>query len=367
MKITIIEDAKTIISNPLSRHGYFGWPSVARLQGGEIAVVCSGYRCGHVCPFGKAVMALSFDEGNTYTGAWPVIDTPLDDRDAGIVPFGGNGVILTSFNNTRAAQRCWNPVREDLPDEINRRNAYYNAYLDTLTDEDEARYLGSTFRLSFDGGRTFGPLFRSPVTSPHGPVVLADGTLLWVGRTFSADDRFEQADRLEAWRVDPDGTTAFVGAVPPVEKNGFQVDACEPHVIRLEDGSLLCHFRGEGNGLFTLYQTISADGGKTWSAPEQLLTDHGGAPAHLYRHSSGTLVSVYSYRTAPNYGIRAMLSADGGKTWQKDRILWETPVSGDLGYPATTELNDGTLLTVFYAKDAEPGPAVIKQLRWTVG
>ena len=59
-----------------------------------------------------------------------------------------------------------------------------------------------------------------------------------------------------------------------------------------------------------------------------------------------------------------MLSADHGETWQKDKILWETRVSPDLGYPAAAELADGTLLTVFYAKDREPGPAVIKQLRW---
>ena len=366
MRIRIIEDARTILSNPLSRHGYFGWPSVARLQDGSIAVASSGYRCGHVCPFGKAVMAVSFDEGKTYTGAWPVIDTPLDDRDAGIVPFGENGVIFTSFNNTRAAQRNWNPVREDQPEEIRLRNAYYHAYLDTLTDEDESKYLGATFRLSFDGGKTFGPLFRSPVTSPHGPAALADGSLLWVGRVFSEDDRFHDGDLLQAWRVNPDGTMDLVGTVPSVEVNGYEVDACEPHAIQLADGSLLCHFRGEGHGLFTLFQTVSEDGGKTWSRPEQLLSDQGGAPAHLYRHSSGTLISVYGYRTAPDYGVRAMLSEDGGKTWQKDLILWETAVSGDLGYPATVELEDGSLLTVFYAKDAEPGPAVIKQIRWAL-
>ena len=364
MDVRIIKDAETILSNPLSRHGYFGWPSIARLPGGAIAVACSGYRCGHVCPFGKAVMAVSFDGGESYTGAWPVIDTPLDDRDAGIVPFGGNGVVFTSFNNNRAAQRGWNPVKEDMPEEIKLRNAYYNAYLDTLTEEDEARFLGATFRLSADGGKTFGPMYRSPVTSPHGPAALADGSLLWLGRTFSRDDRFQQTDRLEAWRVNTDGTMDLIGAVPPVEKNGVKIDACEPHVVQLADGSLLCHFRGEGNGFFTLFQTVSADGGRTWRLPEQLLSDQGGAPAHLYRHSSGTLISVYGCRTAPDYGVRAMLSADNGHTWRKDLILWETKVSGDLGYPASVELDDGSLLTVFYAKDDAAGPAVIKQLRW---
>ena len=366
MEIKILEEARTILSNPHGKHNYFGWPSIARLPGGALAVTCSGFRRGHICPFGKAVMAVSLDEGQSYAGPWPVIDTPLDDRDAGVASFGKNGVIVTSFNNTRAAQRNWNPVREDLPEEIRRRNAYYNAYLDTVTDEEEERYLGSEFRLSFDGGRTFGKLFRSPVTSPHGPTALADGSLLWVGRNFSGDDSFHESDRLEAWRVAEDGGMTFVGAVPPVEKDGVRVDACEPHAIQREDGSLLCHFRGEGNGLFTLYQTVSTDGGVTWSAPEQLLTDQGGAPAHLYEHSAGMLISAYGYRTAPDYGIRVMLSGDGGNTWQKDLILWETKVSGDLGYPATVERDDGTLLTVFYARDTGDGPAVIKQICWTI-
>ena len=145
LRIKIIEDAKTILDNPGQKYNYFGWPSIARLQNGKLAVTCSGFRRAHVCPFGKAVMMTSDDEGQSYTGAEAVIDTPLDDRDSGVVPFGENGVIITSFNNTRAAQRGWNPD-----------NAEFMAYVDTVTDEDEARWLGSTFRMSFDGGQTFG-------------------------------------------------------------------------------------------------------------------------------------------------------------------------------------------------------------------
>ena len=365
MDILRIGEARTILENPHSRHNYFGWPTVARLQNGSLTVVCSGYRCGHVCPFGKTVMAVSFDEGESYTGAWPVIDTPLDDRDGGVLAFGDSGVLVTSFNNTREAQRNWNGFPPDLEEKTVIRNKYYHAYLDTVTDEEEKAYLGAAFRASFDGGKTFGPLCRSPVTSPHGPALLSDGTVLWVGRLFSEDDSFDKTDRLEAWRVDPaTGEMDFVGAVPNVEKNGARVLACEPHAIELEDGSLLCHFRGEGNGLFTTYQTRSFDGGETWSAPEQLLGDHGGAPAHLYEHSSGVLISAYGYRAGPLYGVRVMLSADNGRSWEKDKILFETPVSSDLGYPATVELEDGSLLTVFYAKDEAAGPAVIKQQKW---
>ena len=347
----VLEGPRTILENPGGKNNYFGWPSIARLQNGALAVTCSGYRRDHICPFGQAVMIKSFDDGRTYTPAAAIINTPLDDRDAGVVPFGSSGVIVTSFNNTRAAQRNWNPD-----------NAEFLAYLDTVSDEDEATCLGATFRLSFDGGETFGDLFISPVTSPHGPAVLPDGTLLWVGRTFAEDDVFTEHNRIEAWSVHPDGTMDFVGAVPAVYKNGRKVNSCEPHCIPLPDGTLLCHFRAEG-GVFTVFQTRSADGGRTWTEPVQLLDDFGGSPPHLLLHSSGVLISAYGYRRAP-WGVRLMFSADLGRTWKTDVVLWDGGVSSDLGYPATAELEDGTLLTVFYAKDAPEGPAVIKQIRW---
>ena len=87
MKIINIGDTKVIMSNPHSKHNYFAWPTVTRLQNGKIAVVASGYRLRHVCPFGKMVISYSENEGETYTSPAPIIDTPLDDRDGGILAF----------------------------------------------------------------------------------------------------------------------------------------------------------------------------------------------------------------------------------------------------------------------------------------
>ena len=99
MKIIQIGDPKIVMDNPNSHHNYFGWPTVARLQNGKIAVAASGFRLRHVCPFGKAVMSVSEDEGAHYTAPAPIIDTVLDDRDTGLCPFGESGLVLTSFNN----------------------------------------------------------------------------------------------------------------------------------------------------------------------------------------------------------------------------------------------------------------------------
>lgn len=61
MKINSIGGLKTVISNRDSMHNYFGWPTSARLKNGKIAVGASGFRLGHVCPFGKSVISYSDD------------------------------------------------------------------------------------------------------------------------------------------------------------------------------------------------------------------------------------------------------------------------------------------------------------------
>ena len=96
----------------------------------------------------------------------------------------------------------------------------------------------------------------------------------------------------------------------------------------------------------------------------------GGAPAHLLMHSSGTLISTYGYREAP-YGIRTMLSRDGGETWETDHVLVDDEPSPDLGYPCSVELRDGSILTVYYGRQGnetwrEKGPSVIKQIVWRI-
>ena len=353
MKIELIGKPKIIMSNPHSRHNYFAWPTAARLQNGKIAVVASGFRCRHICPFGKTVISYSEDNGETYTAPAPIIDTVLDDRDGGIVPFGESNVIVTSFNNTTEFQRGIPELTE-----------YDSAYLDTVTPEEEANALGVTFRISNDYGVTFGKIFKSPVSSPHGPVELPDGTLLWVG--FSPkDEHIPGAACVQAHKINPDGTTEYVGKIENVKIGDIEPLPCEPHAVVLDDGTILAHIRVEtyDDKIFTIYQSESRDSGKTWTKPVQLLPLTGGSPPHILKHSSGTLICTYGYREEP-YGIKAMFSDDSGKTWDYGYDIYVNGVSDDIGYPSTVELNDGTLLTVFYARTAEEKPCEILQQKW---
>jgi hypothetical protein len=357
MKISKIGDVKIIIDNPYNKHNYFAWPTVARLQDGKIAVTASGFRLRHICPFGKTIISYSLDNGESYTLPAPVIDTVLDDRDGGIVPFGEKNVIVTSFNNTTDFQRSFTDMTTD----------YDLSYLDTVTRKEENVALGSNFRISNDYGITFGEIHKSKVTSPHGPVELKDGTLLWIGRTFNPNNAQRIGiDRIEAHKINADGSMEYVGKIDNIKINDVSPLLCEPHALVLDDGTIIAHIRAhkyEAN-VFTILQSKSTDNGKTWTTPKQILSDSGGAPPHLFKHSSGMLICTYGFRAKSPYGIKAMFSRDNGETWDTDYIIYENDISNDIGYPSTIELDDGSLLTVFYAIPVECETPVIMQQKW---
>ena len=90
----------------------------------------------------------------------------------------------------------------------------------------------------------------------------------------------------------------------------------------------------------------------------------GGSPPHLFKHSSGMLICTYGYREVP-FGIKAMFSSDGGKTWDTDNIITtKDSFNWDLGYPSSVELPDSSLLTVFYGNNQKGGPAKVMQTIW---
>ena len=207
---TLAAGRKTVLcQNADSPFFYFGWPTVTRLPDGTLAMAASGFRLEHVCPFGKGVIAYSKDEGESWTHPAVVIDTPLDDRDCGLTCFGEGKVILTSFNNTTAFQRQCNADRLLSSSAQERAKAElieaYTRYVDAMGLQET--YLGSTYCISEDGGYRFGPVRKSPVTAPHEPCRMLDGSLLYVGRRFSANDSFDDGAKpyIECWHMGTDG------------------------------------------------------------------------------------------------------------------------------------------------------------------
>lgn len=356
IKIEKIGEVKKIISSDAPLHNYFAWPTAVKLKDGRIAVGCSGNRLEHICPFGVGMVAFSEDNGESYTPPVNVIKTPLDDRDVGLCTFGESGLIVTSFNNTLEFQLSQGTCTD-----------YMREYLQSVSQGEEEKFYGSLLRISTDNGKTFGEIHKSPVTSPHGPIELADGTVLWVGRKFSnCNVPLPSCGDIHAFALSTqDGTMTYRGTVENVSDEKGEIDFHEPYAIQLPGGKIICHIRAERSGMFTTYQTESTDGGYTWTKPRKIFGDTEGAPSHLLRLSSGALMCVYGHRSGePDFGIYAAFSRDEGETWSRGRSVYSNRVSADLGYPASVELENGNILTVFYAHHNEGEPAVILQQIW---
>ena len=78
---------------------YHGWPTLARRANGQLLVACSGGREAHICPFGRVDLFVSNDQGETW--GWPrtVLDSDMDDRDAGLLETARGTLLVTTFTS----------------------------------------------------------------------------------------------------------------------------------------------------------------------------------------------------------------------------------------------------------------------------
>lgn len=318
---------------------YFGWPSVVCLESGRILVGASGPRKYHADGLGKTSLFISDDNGAHFSAPMIVNDSPLDDRDVGLVSLGGERVLMSWFTAATAyridGQIPW-MTKEDH-EQLVRDSARQTA-------ERIARYQGSWIRVSEDGGMTWGEAHRAPVSAPHGPIRLRSGRIVYVGAVFGADGREPRGQIAAASSTDDGKSWELLGAIP-FPKALENCGVCEPHAVERTDGSLLAMIRVEGDGIKGLYRSVSTDGGATWS--QAVPTGIEGLPAHLLRCSNGAIVLSYGWRSAP-YGERARVSYDDGETWGEEIVLRDDGESWDLGYPSTAECRDGSMLTVYY-------------------
>ena len=346
------------LSAPLqAKLNYNAWASIITLSDGTMMSVWSGDRQAHICPFGKVLASRSTDGGYTWAPPYPVQNTPLDDRDAGVVQ-SGNTVLLTSFNNSRKQQRIYADNGKYPPT----HRAFVESYLDLVTDEEETRYLGATLAVSRDNGYTFSEPKAMPITSPHGPLVMPDGSFLWIGRRFSDSSPASfpyLPEGIYALRLTADGQVMgepwlIVPASP--EQNTLY---CEPHAAIMPDGSILLSIRvqnyKEKPFRFTVYLCRSTDGGATFSEP--MATGWDGSPPHILVTKSGAVVLTYARRREP-FAECARVSYDSGVTWSEEIVLDDTAPTLDIGYPCTAENEKGELVTVYYQNNPGKGSQI---------
>ncbi len=167
----------------------------------------------------------------------------------------------------------------------------------------------------------------------------------------------------ESWllRSEDDGASwEFVTvAADPDRKRSFG----ETSIEAAANGDIVAMMRTEPALGTKMWTTRSADQGRNWSTPTE--TPLHGHPPHLLRLQDGSLLCTYGFRDPP-IGIRAALSRDHGRTWQEEDIVSlrsdGSGRPGDNGYPLSVELSDGTLVSVYYI--TRDGITGVEATRW---
>ncbi len=116
----------------------------------------------------------------------------------------------------------------------------------------------------------------------------------------------------------------------------------EPMIVERNDGSLWMMVRVQG-----MAESISNDGGKTWSPVERIKIKHNTSRFFLRRLRTGTLLLVkhgpLDQRTKREQ-LTAYISDDDGKTWLGGLMIDERD---DVTYPDGVQAEDGTIYIVY--------------------
>jgi len=329
-----------------SHDEYCAWPAMIRAANGDLLVsFCISEE--HLGPNGKIVTVRSTDNGKTWGQPKILLDTPVDDRHAGLTLLRDGRIIAHSSSTHKTRKEYYDLKPNSYEKEVIER---WSDYVERPEYATADSLEGSWDIVSSDNGYSW----KKPVPgrdSIHGGSQLADGYLLVVSYygsngnisvylTKSIDDIWKKI------------ATVYC---PIPDSLRFS----EPHILQLPSGRIIMMIRATSkpyNDLDPrcyLWGTYSDDNGKTWAGPYQ--TPLWGYPPHLLQLSDGRILCTYGYRRPP-FGQRACIS-DDGITWKKENefILRDDAFNKDLGYPVSVELEPGIVLSVYYQPDPKDG------------
>ncbi len=307
--------------------GYF--PVLIKLRDGRLGAVVRG-GAPHIGIKGRLDWIDSGDGGRTWSKPKVIVDSKWDDRNPAVGQMA-DGTVVVAYAEARTydASGKW----------------------DTSAGQYELFYV-----LSHDGGANWTrkrKLFTGPIRggSPFGRVVvLSDGTALMslyggLDRTWKGQPRIppDARDLTGIVRSRDNGRTWQDFSLVSAR------DHNEMSLLAITNKSLLAVVRTKAGSVDAFF---SQDGGYNWRGPAPI-TQAGQHPADLCRLQSGRLLMVYGNRREP-FGVGAVMSCDGGKSWDyAHRVLlaWDS-LRTDCGYPSVVQLDEGTIVVMYYSVGA---------------
>jgi predicted neuraminidase len=246
---------------------------------------------------------------------------------------------------------CWNPVLFRMPDGA--LALFYKV------GPSPAEWWGMV-RTSRDDGRTWSDARRLPegILGPvkNKPVRLADGTLLSPSST-------ETTDRPSRWRVhferSTDGGATWTRVAVPAPADGREIDAIQPSILVHAGGRLEAVGRTRAGRLF---QTWSADGGRTWSPLTLGALPNPSAGTDALTLRDGRHLLVYNHTPDARSPLNVALSRDG-VTWEAALVLEREP--GEYSYPAVIQTSDGLVHVTYTWKRERIRHVVLDPARLT--
>ena len=309
--------------------GHF--PVACMLKNGEIAVVLRG-GAPHIGIKGRLDLVTSSDEGQTWSAPRTVVSSPFDNRNPAFGQLADGTLVLAYVTVKAGYDESGLRMKEGATNNIDG--------VFVIRSSDAGITWTSPYKIDMAGANGF---------SPYGKIIqLNDGTALMAiyggfGKPGASESHlYRSRDNGKTW-----GDPSRIAA-------GYD----ETGLVSLPDGRLLAALRSSQGGQH-IAMAYSSDQGRTWSEPRPLTHD-GEVPGDLIALKDGSVVFAYGERGVQPFGVRALISHDGGTTWDENHrvIVAADSPNWDTGYPSSVELKDGQIFTVYYKTETAYDPTL---------
>lgn len=306
------------------------WPQLRMNENGIIFLTGFGSPC-HGMTEGDVDCWVSSDGGRIFNPAGTlVVHEPTTNRMNHVSGFAHNGdflAIVSGYTNR--------------PTVIYDYEYYKHEYFF------KSELVIPTLARSSDGGRTYTvqPLdyiFENESIIPYGEVIkLKDNSLatsIYVLGTNKCSE-FSTCTRRAGVLISRDDGITWT--------EFYEIDKGinETSILMLDDNTMLASTRTAENQRMKLY--ISKDEGKTWKYTMDSSLLHQ-IPSSLIKLNDGRILMCYGVRNNQK-SIMYRVSDDNGNSWTEPNILVVLDGAGDMGYPSSVQLEDGTIVTAYYA------------------